>query len=394
MEKRGRLVLGKGEDRRIRAGHLWVFSNEVSRLEPAGDGVPLFVDVLASSGRKLGSAIYNPHTLLAARLLEDEDWGEFESYLERKIKTAIGLVCRKVSGRDNAKRLIHSEGDGLPGLVVDRFDDRLSIQITTLAMEQYRDVILGILERELRPKGIKVENRLSARRTEGLEAENDLLIGDVPESLHVMIAGKSLTFPFRDGQKTGLFLDQTENVGRLAPLFAGMRVLDAFCYIGNWSVAALESGASSVSGIDVSEQSLGYFLRNVSYAAPSTRGEAIHADFMEWSPKAGKDGVRFDAVVLDPPAFIKSRKKKEEGLRGYFSANETGLALVRPGGIFVTCSCSGLLTWEDFFGILRDVFRRSGRIPKLIYQGRASMDHPRPMSMPELDYLKCLAFIV
>ena len=392
MEKRGRLILGKGEDRRIRAGHQWVFSNEVARLEPAGDESPLFTDVFASSGRKLGSAIYNPHTLLAARLLEDGDWKVFESYLDRKIKTAIELVCRKITGNDNARRLIHSEGDGLPGLVVDRFDDWLSIQITTLAMEKYRDAILAILEREIRPKGIKVDNRLYARRTEGLESDNDLLLGDVPESLRVMIAGKAISFPFRDGQKTGLFLDQSENIRQLAPLFSGKRVLDAFCYVGNWSVAALASGASSVSGIDVSEEALGYFLRNVSNSAPSVQGESIHANFMEWSQKARQDGVRFDVVVLDPPAFIKNRKKKEEGLRGYFSANEMGLFLVSPGGIFVTCSCSGLLTWEDFFGILRDVFRRSGRIPKLIYQGRASMDHPRPMSMPELDYQKCLAF--
>lgn len=394
LDRRIRLILGKGEDRRVRAGHLWIFSNEVARIEPVGSDHPLFVDVFASSGRYLGSAIYNAHTLLAARLLDDGDWKEFKAYLEKKITASIGRACRKFTSENNARRLVHSEGDGLPGLVVDRFDEWLSVQITTLAMETYRDEILDILERECAPKGIKVENRLSARRTEGLEAEEDLLLGDIPDTLSVTISGNRLSFPFREGQKTGLFLDQTENVARLAPLFSGMEVLDAFCYTGNWSVAALKAGASCVSGLDVSEECLAYYLRNVRDTGPELKSEAIRADFMDWSPGARKAGRLFDAVVLDPPSFIKSRKKKEEGIKGYFAANEMGLGLVRPGGIFVTCSCSGLLAWEDFFGILRDVFRRAGRVPRLIYQGRAGMDHPRPISMPELDYLKCVAFLV
>ncbi len=396
MVNRVRLVLRKGEERRVRSGHLWIFSNEVDHLEGLSSSgeAPELVDVHSQSGHRLGTGIYNPHTLLAVRLLRHGNWKDFREYLEEQILSAIQLPTRMDHPDHMAHRLIHSEGDGLPGLVVDRFGDWLSVQITTRAMELYRTVILEILAGMLSPKGIRVDNHLSARETEGLSVGPDSNWGEVPDVLEVPVGGAMMRFPFQSGQKTGLFLDQTDNIRAITPLFSGMAVLDAFSYVGSWSVGAARNGALKVTGLDESQQALEFYEENLTPFAKRCDVQSVKADFFGWAPDAVRQGVLFDAVILDPPAFIKSRKKKEEGLKGYYAANEFGVSLVRPGGIFVTCSCSALLEWEDLFGILRDVLRRKKRAPRMIYQGRASMDHPRVLAMSELDYLKCAAFIL
>ena len=396
MADRMRLVLRKGEERRVRSGHLWIFSNEVERIEGReahGDAADI-VDVYSQSGHRIGTGIYNPHTLLAVRLLRHGDWKSFREYLEEQIRSAIRLPTRVANIKNAANRLIHSEGDGLPGLVVDRFGDWLSVQITTRAMESRRSEILEILTAVLSPKGIRVDNQLHSRETEGLPLVPDLYQGDVPDALTLPVGGSMMRFPFRTGQKTGLFLDQHDNIRTMAPLFSGKSVLDAFCYVGGWSVAAATEGATAVTGLDDSAQALEFYEENLTPFAKRCDVRSIKSDFFDWAPEVVRQGMLFDAVILDPPAFIKSRKKKEEGLKGYYAANEFGVSLVRPGGIFVTCSCSALLDWEDLFGILRDVLRRKRRTPRLIYQGRASMDHPRVLGMPEMDYLKCAAFIL
>ncbi|MHB8423347.1 MAG: class I SAM-dependent rRNA methyltransferase [Leptospirales bacterium] len=396
MENRIRLILKKGEERRVRSGHLWIFSNEVDRLEGRlEDGeTPDIVEVYSMSGQRIGTGIYNPHTLLSVRLLRHGNWKEFKEYLEEQILSAIRLPTRRLTETDVAHRLIHSEGDGLPGLVVDQFGDCLSVQITTRAMESRRMEILAILTDALSPRAIRVDNNLASRETEGLPLSPDVYQGDVPDTLSVPVGGIQVQFAFRTGQKTGLFLDQHDNIRALDFLFSGKSVLDAFCYVGGWSMAAAKEGARTVTGIDDSAQALEFYEENMTPFAKRCDVSSIKADFFDWAPEAVRQGTMFDAVVLDPPAFIKSRKKKEEGLKGYYAANEFGISLVRTGGIYVTCSCSALLEWEDLFGILRDVMRRKKRTPRLIYQGRAAMDHPRVLAMPELDYLKCLAFIL
>ena len=396
MGNRIRLILKKGEERRVRSGHLWIFSNEVDRLEGREEHgeVPDIVDVYSLSGQRIGTGIYNPHTLLSVRLLRHGDWKEFNEYLEEQILSAIRLPTRLSTEAETAHRLIHSEGDGLPGLVVDQFGDCLSVQITTWAMEARRTEILEILTEALSPRAIRVDNNLASRETEGLPLAPDFSQGDVPDSLSILSGGSRMRFAFRTGQKTGLFLDQHDNIRALAPLFSGRSVLDAFCYVGGWSMAAAKQGASTVTGVDASAQSLEFYEENMTPFAKHCDVRSIKSDFFDWAPEAVRQGALFDGVILDPPAFIKSRKKKEEGLKGYYAANEFGVSLVRPGGVYVTCSCSALMEWEDLFGILRDVLRRKRRTPRLIYQGRAAMDHPRVLSMPELDYLKCAAFIL
>jgi 23S rRNA (cytosine1962-C5)-methyltransferase len=389
---RGEVILRKNEERRLLAGHKWVFSNEVQRTADGGE-IPFLVDVRSFSGRFLGTGIYNPHSLIAVRLL-DGRVGNFGDYLRDRIPAAIEM--RKVLGGmvpDSADRLVHSEGDSLPGLVVDRYGDFLSLQITTRAMEIHSDSILDMLTSLLHPRGIRVDRNLKAREFEGLETGEDRLVGEIPAEIGVRLGGTPIQFPFREGQKTGLFLDQKDNVRSLAPFLNQGRILDAFCYVGGWSSAILGQGrVHQVTGVDASERAISFYENNT-----KTYGKEVLpvcSDFMEWGKKAFDQGLRYDGIVLDPPAFIKNRRLMKEGIEGYHGLFRLGVALLEKKGIFVACSCSALLEWEDFAGILRSVFRKEKKRAVLFYQGRASWDHPRILAMPELDYLKCAAFWV
>ena len=384
---RGEIVLGKNEERRVVAGHRWVFSNEVARGAVRGDSAPLLVDVRSASGRLLGTGLYNPHSLIAVRLLEGRV-ESFEDYLSERLESALSMREHLGSG-ETALRLVHSEADGLPGVVLDRYGDYLSLQVTTRTMEFHLPFLLDRLSERLSPRGIRVDRGLRARETEGLPVGEDQIIGEVPESLSIPFGGGEIAFPFRQGQKTGLFLDQKDNMKALSPRISGGRLLDAFAYVGGWSQTVTAANPRTRPlGVDASGTAISFYRRN------NPTGEGVDADFFSWGETARSAGRRFDTVVLDPPAFIKSRRLVKEGIEGYHKAFRLGLSLVGDGGVFVACSCSALLSWEDFFGILRAIFRKDGRPGRLFYTGRASWDHPRILAMPELDYLKCAAFYV
>ena len=386
---RGEVVLGKNEERRVVAGHRWVFSNEVARGGDRGglSTAPLLVDVRSSSGRFLGTGIYNPHSLIAVRLLEGRV-ERFEDYLSDRLEAAISMRERLGSGEEGV-RLVHSEADALPGLVLDRYGEYLSLQITTRTMEASLPYILDRLMERLSPRGIRVDRGLRSREMEGLPVGEDQAVGEVPEELSIRSGAGALAFPFLHGQKTGLFLDQKDNIKALSPRIGGGTLLDAFSYVGGWSQSvSFAEPRTRLIGVDASGTAISFYRRN------NPSGEGIEADFFSWGEAARSAGRRFDTVVLDPPAFIKSRRLVKEGIEGYHKAFRLGLSLVGDGGIFVVCSCSALLSWEDFTGILRAVFRKDGRPGRLFYSGRASWDHPRILAMPELDYLKCAAFYV
>ena len=384
---RGEIVLGKNEERRVVAGHRWVFSNEVARGAVRGEAAPLLVDVRSASGRFLGTGIYNPHSLIAVRLLEGRV-ESFENYLSDRLEAAISMRERLGAG-EAAVRLVHSEADALPGVVLDRYGDYLSLQITTRTMEAHLPEILDRLMERLSPRGIRVDRGLRSRETEGLPVGSDQTVGEVPEELTIPFGAGDISFPFRQGQKTGLFLDQKDNMKSLSSRIGGGRLLDAFSYVGGWSRSVVSSDPRTRPlGVDGSGTAISFYRRNI------PTGEGIDADFFAWGEAARSGGRRFDTVVVDPPAFIKSRRLVKEGIEGYHKAFRLGLSLVADGGVFVVCSCSALLSWEDFYGILRAVFRKDGRPGRLFYSGRASWDHPRILAMPELDYLKCAAFYV
>ncbi len=384
---RGEVLLKKNEERRVLVGHRWIFSNEIQTFPDRGKA-PLLVDVRSSSGRFLGTGLYNPHSLISVRLLEGRV-SSLRGYLEEMIGRSLAMRDELGRSEDEGIRLVHSEADALPGLVVDRFGDYLSVQITTRALEEFSGDILEILSSRLRPEGVRIDRSLRAREAEGLSVEEDLFTGNVPPEVAIRIGGVGLRFSLREGQKTGLFLDQKDNVRALAPLLARARVLDAYCYVGGWSAAIADRKTGSrLTGVDASERAIAFYQTNV------PQGRGICSDFLSWGRKAREAGESFDAIILDPPAFIKSRRLVKEGIEGYHAAFRLGLSLLKPRGVFVACSCSALLSWEDFSGILRSIFQKEGRRARMVYQGRAAWDHPRLLAMPELDYLKCAAFWV
>lgn len=392
------LFLKRGEDRRLRAGHLWVFSNEVDTIRsPLTAFTPgQSVNVADAGGRPLGTACVNPASLIAARLVSREcDQPLNADMLRDRLTDALALRQRLFDRP--FYRLCHGEGDGLPGLVVDRHGEHLVAQISTAGMDLHLPELTEILADLLRPASLFLDNDLPSRDLEGLPRGTSAPVGHPPADITVEENGLTYAAPLTGGQKTGWFYDQRSNRAALASFAAGSSVLDAFCYAGGFGALAAARGARSVTFLDASAPALGYARRNAALSLPpdavcdvdERKGDAFRllADLR-------RDGRRFDVVCLDPPAFIKRRKDAKEGLEAYRRINELGLDLVKPGGTLMTCSCSHHLPADTLRGLVAKAAARRGRSLRLIRQGFQDADHPIHPSMPETAYLKTFLFQV
>ncbi len=382
------LFLKSGHDRRVRGGHPWIFSNEIGRLEGApapGDALEVFTH----HGDFVGTAYYNPHSLIAARLLsrrrESIDTPEF--FRERFEKAFA--YRRSLYGELGALRLVHGEADGLPGLVVDRYNDVLSVQFLALGMERRREVILQALQELLRPTAVVARNDVAVRELEGLPQQIELLAGKVPDELVINEHGLRFRIDVTGGQKTGHFLDQKENHQALQGRVAGRRVLDMFCYSGSWSIHAARYGARKVTGVDVSAGAVTLARQNAALNFQENVCDFVQADAFDLLRDLHRDGERFGTVILDPPAFVKSRKKLQEAVRGYLTINRRGIELLEPGGYLFTCSCSYHMDRETFLNTLRKAAQQAGRELRLIEMRGQAYDHPVLLGCPETEYLKC-----
>jgi 23S rRNA (cytosine1962-C5)-methyltransferase len=383
-----RLLLRPGHDRRLRAGHPWIFSNEIDRI----DGIPSDGDavlVFSARGDCLGTAYYNPHSLIAGRLLSrrQEAIDSVEFFRER-LAAAIDYR-RRLYGELATLRLVHGEGDGLPGLVVDRYEEVLSIQLLTLGMERRREPILQALRELLAPAAIVGRNDVAVRELEGLPRQVELLYGELPPEVLIDEHGLRFRVDVTGGQKTGHFLDQKENHLALRGRVAGERVLDLFCYSGSWSLHAAHFGAREVIGVDISAGALALAEENARRNELQATCSFIRADGFDLLRDWGRSGERFGTVVLDPPAFVKSKKKLAEAIRGYLTINRRAMELVAPGGTLFTCSCSHHLQREDFLDLLRQAAVQAGRNARLLELRGQAFDHPVLLACPETDYLKC-----
>jgi 23S rRNA (cytosine1962-C5)-methyltransferase len=387
------LYLKKNEDRRLRAGHLWVFSNEVdvgrSPLTSLEPGAP--VEVRDSTGRALGAGYANPHSLICARLVSrDPEQALDRDLLARRVDRALAL--RETLFDRPFYRLVFGESDGLPGLVADRFGDVLVVQITTAGMEALRDEVIAVLEERLRPAGILLRNDSSARELEGLPAYVETASGTVPEHVEIEENGVRFAVPLLAGQKTGWFYDHRLNRARLQPYAGGRRVLDVFSYVGGWGIQAAAAGASQVLCVDASAAALEEVGRNAALNGVEDRVETMRADAFDALRQLRDDGERFDIVVLDPPAFIKRKKDAKAGEQAYRRINHLALEILAPDGILVSASCSYHLSRDA----LRDALLRAGRAAnrdlQLLEQGHQGPDHPVHPAIPETEYLK--AFLV
>lgn len=387
------LRLRKQQDRRLRAGHLWVYSNEVDTqatpLKSFAPGQP--VNIEDAKGKWLGLAYVNPNSLICARLVSrDRAVALDESLLAHRLKVALSLRERLYDRP--YYRLLFGEADGVPGAVVDRYGDLLVVQLTTAGMEVLRDALVAALLKVVQPGAILLRNDGAVRELEGLERYVELAHGQLPDNVDVEEGGCRFAVSPSQGQKTGWFFDQAANRDALMSYVRGKRVLDVCSYVGAWSVRAAHAGASEVCAVDVSAEALARVddnaaINGVGERVTTLRGDAFHA-LRELRAQREK----YDVVVLDPPAFIKRKKDLKEGTLAYRRLNEAALGLLERDGLLVTASCSFHMHRDELLRIVQQAARHSDRSLQLLQQGQQSPDHPIHPAIPETAYLK--AFFV
>jgi len=385
--------LKPGREESLLGGHLWIFSGALQQpprwIEAGG-----LVDVKSSTGQFVARGYYNPRTDIAIRILTHsiEEPIDIE-FLRRRIRSAIELRQVLDPTQTDMYRLIHAEGDGLPGLVVDRYADILVAQIHTAGMERLQPLLVDALMTETGAHGLLLRNDGQARRREGLEVEEPLAVaGEVPAQIAVRENGVQFLVDPWQGQKTGFFIDQRDKRQAMRKYTRGKRVLNCFSYTGGFSVfAALSGPTTSVTSVDVSlsaiEKAQQHFVLN--NLDPEDHHFVV-ADVFDYLEQVQKIGERFDVVILDPPAFAKTQGARAEALKAYRRLNMLGMQAVRSGGILLTCSCSGVVGLDDFLGVLSQAAQRLQRSVQLLEVYTHGIDHPVNLAMPETAYLKAV----
>lgn len=383
------LRLKSNSDRRIKGGHLWVFSNEVDTAQTpltaltAGQEVQLET----ATGKVLGLATVSPDNLICARLhSRDADHGLNKSLLVHRIKIALSL--REKLFDKPFYRLVYGESDLLPGLVVDRFGDYLVVQITTPGMERVRGEVIEALVQVLAPVGVLFKNDGAARKAEQLDAYVEVAFGEVPERVALEENGVRFEAPVHTGQKTGWFYDHRMNRARLAPYVKGKRVLDLYSYIGGWGVQAAVFGASEVMCVDSSAPALDLVEHNASLNGVAEKMAIVEGDVMEALRELKGTGEKFDVVIADPPAFIKKRKDIRNGENAYRRLNEQAMRLLNKDGILVSASCSMHLAEDSLRDLLLAGSRHLDRHLVIAERGFQGADHPLHPAIPETGYIK------
>jgi 23S rRNA (cytosine1962-C5)-methyltransferase len=380
------LRLKSHEERRLRAGHLWAYSNEIDIAATPIKGLSpgALCRLEDARGKPLGIATVNPHVLLAVRVLTSKaDAVIDEAWFERRLVTALALRQRRFPSP--YYRLVFGEADGLPGVVIDRFDQVLVVQVTTAGMEQLKPLLIVALQKVLAPQGILFRNDTAMRSTEGLPAEDEL-VGEVPDTIRLDESGVPFLAPLLSGQKTGWFYDQHANRDRLAPYVRGARVLDVFSYVGGWAIRALTAGAVSAMCVDRSTAALAAAQSSAALSGLSL--EILEDDALAALKALRAEGRQFDVVIVDPPALIKRKKDEEAGLAHYAALNRAAMHLLAPDAVLISCSCSHHLSEEQLQRILLRESRQAGRRLQILERGEQGPDHPVHPAIPETRYLK------
>jgi 23S rRNA (cytosine1962-C5)-methyltransferase len=383
------LRLKKHEDRRLRAGHPWVFSNEVdialtplTVLEP---GQP--VAIHDSHDAFLGHGYANPHALICARLVGRDVSHPFDrSLIVHRLNVALALRERLYP--DAYYRLVYGDSDGLPGLVVDRFGDTLSVQITTAGMERRRDDVVAALDKVVKPAAILLRNDNPIRGMEGLDSYVETVKGTVADVTPLIENGVRFEASLVTGQKTGWYYDHRDNRARLARYVKGLRVLDVFSYLGAWGIQAAVAGASEVMCVDASEVALDRLHANAVLNGVEARVATLEGDAFEALKALRADRERFDVVILDPPAFIKRKKDFKAGSEAYRRLNQAAMQVLAKDGLLMSCSCSYHLQRDTLTTLMLQAARHIDRSMQILEQGHQGPDHPVHPAIPETDYLK------
>lgn len=393
-----KVLLRKGKDLRIRRGHPWIYRGEIDAVE--GPVVPgEVVEVYNAARFFLGRGYINPMSQITVRMLTRTDEAVDIDFFRRRLEQA-GERRRRFFPDEAAIRLVFGEGDFLPGLVVDRFDDALVVQFLTLGMESRKEWIVQLLDEIWKPSGIYERSDVASRKLEGLSPSVGFLKGRFETARHIVENNLRFSVDIERGQKTGYFLDHKKNRKALAPLMAnagdgrGAKVLDAFCYTGTFSVHAAAYGARRVVGLDISGEAVETAQRNAALNGVQDRCEFRVGNAFDELRAFDDVDERFDCVVLDPPAFAKGKSAVEGARRGYKEINLRGMRLLRTGGFLVTCSCSYHMGAELFWETVLEAARDAKRTLRLVDNRTQSRDHPILPDVPETHYLKCLIFEV
>ncbi len=385
------VTLKKNEERRIEGGHLWAFSNEIG--ETAGD--PAAGDIIvvrARGGKPIGRGFYNPHSLIACRVLTTADEEIDFEFFRRRITAALDLR-RKLYPSAETFRLVHGESDYLPGLVIDKYNEYLTVQTLSAGMDARLTLICDVLEAVLSPAGIIERNESTLRALEGLESKKGILRGAAGTTVVSEYGIKYEVDPL-GGQKTGFFLDQRENRKAFRRYARGGVVLDCFCNEGGFALNAAYAEAESVTGVDASEGAVARASSNASLNRLDGPTTFTVTDAFEFLKAASEKKRIYDAVNIDPPSFARNKKSVPAAKKGYARLNATALRLVKRGGILATSSCSHHIQEEVFLGIIARAAAEAGRKIRLLEWRGAAPDHPVHPSMPETRYLKFAVFFV
>lgn len=385
------ISLRAGRHKRVRTGHPWVFSNEIempaeTKALPPGTQAR-FVD---ASGNTLGTGFFNPHSLIACRMVSETSEAIDQKLIERRLRQALKLRQRFFTG--SCYRLVHSEADALPGLIVDRYGDILVVQLNSAGMELIADQVIAALRAVIDPAAILLRNESPVRRLEGLEPETRWDGAPAPAPHEVMENRSIFRIDLSEGQKTGWFFDQAGNRAMMTGLAHGTRVLDLYCYLGGFAIQAAKGGAKSVTAIDRSEGALDLARQSADLNGVADLCDFRRATVFDATAEMAESDQKFDIVIADPPAFVKARKDIKVGARGYRKLARLSAALVAPGGLLFIASCSHHVAPALFAEQVTRGISDAGRRGAIVHSGGAGPDHPIHPMLPESAYLKCLLF--
>lgn len=380
------LALRRGEDAAVRQGAHWIYDNQIDWVDDtATDGC--VCEVLDSKLRFLARGFFNSRSKIALRILTREEAEPIDrDFFRRRLETAWRF--RQSLGFSNACRVVFGEADALPGLTVDKFADCLSLQIVCLGMEQWKSELVSLLVELFSPRGIYERNDLSVREKEGLPQRTGVLYGEVPDPIEITEHDAKMFVSIPAGQKTGHFLDQQENRGRIKPYCSGRDVLDLCCCTGGFSIHAALYGARSVEAVDVSEAALDAVRKNAALNGVSETITTTCANVFDLARSYADAGKRYGLVICDPPAFAKSRAALQNAYRGYKELNLRCMQMAAPGGFLLSMSCSQFMTPELFFKMLREAAADAGREARVLEALLQSRDHPASLAAGQSLYLK------
>ena len=379
-------ILQPGKEKRVFTRHPWIFRSDIDRVE--GDTVPGdVVDVRSSRGKFLARAFYNPKSQIALRIMTYRQEPVDREMIFLRVHEAVSY--RRSFADLRSCRMIFAESDRLPALIVDSFGPVMVMQSLAMGMERFKGDVVDALVEELHPEGIWERNDVPVRELEGLPQQTGLLYGTVPDRVEIRENGIRFLVDVKEGQKTGFFLDQKENRAAIAPFVRGKRVLDCFCHTGSFALHAGHYGAEEVTGVDISEFACQCAQENSALNGLEDRVHFVAANAFDYLGEKSRAGEQFDVIILDPPAFTKSRATVESARRGYKEINLRALKMLPAGGYLVTCSCSQHILPGMFQDIVKEAAADARVLLRQVEFRTQGRDHPILPASPETQYLKC-----